>query len=109
MFFFVTLYMQNVLGYSQLRSGLSYVPVSVGIGFGSTVATKMGWHLSRQPARPAGGHGAGLGLLYAGVQRDRDHPHQPPAGHRAARRQHLRRTRHHTTDPAKPGTSCDRA
>src|SRR5206468_3633180 len=41
MFFFVTLYMQNVLGYSQLRSGLSYLPVSAGIGFGSTVATKM--------------------------------------------------------------------
>ena len=41
MFFFVTRYMQNVLGYSQLQSGLSYLPVSVGIGFGSTVATKM--------------------------------------------------------------------
>ena len=81
MFFFVTLYMQNVLHYSQLRSRLSYVPVSVGIGLGSTVATKMfirtgtrpiivsgallaadgilwlcphpgGWHLSRQPAQP---------------------------------------------------------
>ena len=97
MFFFVTLYMQNVLGYSQLRSGLSYVPVSVGIGFGSTVATKM---FVRTGTRPiivsgsllsAGGilwlsripvdgsyltnllaplviMGLGLGLLYAGVQ-----------------------------------------
>ncbi len=97
MFFFVTLYMQNVLGYSQLRSGLSYVPVSVGIGLGSTVATKM---FVRTGTRPiivsgallaAGGifwlsripvdgtylgnlltplvvMGAGLGLLYAGVQ-----------------------------------------
>ena len=97
MFFFVTLYMQNVLGYSQLQSGLSYVPVSVGIGFGSTVATKM---FVRTGTRPiivsgallaAGGilwlsripvdgtylgnllaplvvMGAGLGLLYAGVQ-----------------------------------------
>src|ERR1700761_9118142 len=97
MFFFVTLYMQNVLGYSQLRSGLSYVPVSVGIGSGSTVATKMFvrtgtrpmivsgallaaggiWWLSRIPVdgtylgnllAPLVIMGTGLGLLYAGVQ-----------------------------------------
>ncbi len=97
MFFFVTLYMQNVLGFSQLQSGLAYLPVSVGIGFGSTVATKM---FTRTGTRPvivtgallaAGGifwlsripvdgtylgnllaplviMGLGLGLLYAGVQ-----------------------------------------
>jgi EmrB/QacA subfamily drug resistance transporter len=97
MFFFVTLYMQNVLGFSPLESGLSYVPVSVGIGVGSTVATKM---FVRTGTRPiivsgallaAGGilwlsripvngtylgnlfvplvlMGLGLGLLYAGVQ-----------------------------------------
>ncbi|WP_052710999.1 hypothetical protein [Pseudofrankia sp. DC12] len=96
MFFFVTLYMQNVLGYSQLQCGLSYVPVSVGIGFGSTMATNM---FIRTGTRPiivtgallaAGGifwlsripvdgtylgnlltplviMGAGLGLLYAGA------------------------------------------
>jgi MFS family permease len=89
--------MQNVLGYSQLRAGVSYLPVTVGIGFGSTVATKM---FIRTGTRPiivsgallaAGGifwlshipvHGTylgnllaplvimavGLGLLYAGVQ-----------------------------------------
>ncbi len=97
MFFFVTLYMQNVLGFSPLEAGLSYVPVSVGIGVGSTVATKM---FIRTGTRPiivsgallaAGGifwlsripvdgtylgnllaplviMGLGLGLLYAGVQ-----------------------------------------
>ncbi|MFF2519882.1 MFS transporter [Streptomyces sp. NPDC058086] len=97
MFFFVTLYMQNVLGYSQLRTGVFYLPVTVGIGFGSTVATKM---FVRTGTRPiivsgallaAGGilwlsripvdgtylgnllaplvvMAAGLGLLYAGVQ-----------------------------------------
>ena len=97
MFFFVTLYMQNVLGFSQLQTGLSYLPVSVGIGFGSGVATKMFvrtgtrpvivsgallaaggilW-LSRIPADgtylgnllvPLVVMGVGLGLLYAGVQ-----------------------------------------
>jgi EmrB/QacA subfamily drug resistance transporter len=97
MFFFVTLYMQNVLGYSQLEAGLSYVPVSIGIGFGSTLATKtfvrtgtrpiivsgallaaggILW-LSRIPVdgtylanllAPLVSMGFGLGLLYAGVQ-----------------------------------------
>ncbi len=97
MFFFVTLYMQNVLGYSQLQCGFSYLPVSVGIAVGSTVATKMFvrtgtrpiivsgallaaggiWWLSRIPVHgtylgnllaPLVVMGVGLGLLYAGVQ-----------------------------------------
>jgi EmrB/QacA subfamily drug resistance transporter len=97
MFFFVTLYMQDVLAYSPLRSGLSYVPVSVGIGVGSTVATKTFLRTGTRPIIvsgallaaggifwlsriPVGGTylgnllaplvimGLGLGLLYAGVQ-----------------------------------------
>ena len=97
MFFFVTLYMQNVLGYSPLRTGASYMPVTVGIGLGSTVATKMfirtgtrpiivsgsllaAGASSGSPACPVDGTyvgnllhrwwswGMGLGLLYAGVQ-----------------------------------------
>jgi EmrB/QacA subfamily drug resistance transporter len=97
MFFFITLYMQNVLGFTQLETGLSYVPVSVGIGFGSTVATKMFIKTGTRPIivggslLSAGGilwlsripvdgsylgnllvplviMGLGLGLLYAGVQ-----------------------------------------
>jgi EmrB/QacA subfamily drug resistance transporter len=97
MFFFVTLYMQNVLGFSQLETGLSYVPVSIGIGFGSTLATKMFVQTGTRPLivggslLSAGGilwlsripvdgsyltnllaplviMGVGLGVLYAGVQ-----------------------------------------
>jgi EmrB/QacA subfamily drug resistance transporter len=97
MFFFVTLYMQNVLSFTQLEAGLSYVPVSIGIGFGSTVATKMFMRTGTRPIIvggsliaaggilwlsriPADGTylgnllgplvimGLGLGLLYAGVQ-----------------------------------------
>jgi EmrB/QacA subfamily drug resistance transporter len=97
MFFFVTLYMQNVLGFTQLECGLAYVPVSVGIGVGSTIATKMFMQTGTRPIivggslLSAGGilwlsripvHGTylgnllaplvimglGLGLLYAGVQ-----------------------------------------
>jgi EmrB/QacA subfamily drug resistance transporter len=97
MFFFVMLYIQNVLGFSQVEAGLSYVPVSVGIGFGSTLATKMFMKTGTRPIivsgslLSAGGilwlsripvngtylgnllvplviMGLGLGLLYAGVQ-----------------------------------------
>jgi EmrB/QacA subfamily drug resistance transporter len=97
MFFFVTLYMQNVLGYSQLRTGISYLPITVGIGVGSTVATKMFVRTGTRPVIVSGAlfaaggifwlsripvdgtylgnllaplviMSAGLGLLYAGVQ-----------------------------------------
>ena len=46
MFFFVTLYMQNVLGYSPLKAGLSYLPLAVSIilaaGVASQLTTKLG-------------------------------------------------------------------
>ena len=31
MFFFISLYMQNVLGFSALEAGLAYLPLAVGI------------------------------------------------------------------------------
>jgi len=40
MFFLVTLYMEEVLGYSAIRAGLCYLPVTVGAGLGAGVATK---------------------------------------------------------------------
>ena len=39
MFFLVTLYMQEVLGYSAIHAGLCYLPVTVGAGVGAGVAT----------------------------------------------------------------------
>jgi predicted MFS family arabinose efflux permease len=45
LFFFASLFMQQVLGYSPLRTGLAYVPlaiiVAVGAGIGSTVVTRV--------------------------------------------------------------------
>ncbi|MDF0531671.1 MFS transporter [Tsukamurella sp. 8F] len=41
MFFFLTLYMQNVLGYSALKTGLVYLPVTVGVGIGAGLSTKL--------------------------------------------------------------------
>ena len=47
MFFFASLYMQNVLGYSAIKAGLSYIPLSFGImasaALGSQVVTKVGF------------------------------------------------------------------
>ncbi len=58
MFFFVTLYMQNVLRFSQLGAGSAYVPVTLGVGIASGVAAQM---LSRTGTRPVIVVGALLG------------------------------------------------
>ena len=41
MFFFVTLYMQNVLGYSQIEAGAAYVPTTLGVGIAAAVASQL--------------------------------------------------------------------
>jgi len=49
MFFFVTLYMQNVLGLSPIEAGAAYIPVTIGVGMSTGVATKL---LPRIGSRP---------------------------------------------------------
>jgi EmrB/QacA subfamily drug resistance transporter len=47
MFFFISLYMQQVLGYSAIKAGLSYLPLAVSIilsaAIASTLVTKVGF------------------------------------------------------------------
>jgi MFS family permease len=47
MFFFISLYMQQVLGYSPIKAGLSYLPLAVSIilsaGIASSLVTKVGF------------------------------------------------------------------
>src|SRR3954454_23466470 len=47
MFFFISLYMQQVLGYSAIRAGLSYLPLAVSIilsaGIASQLVTRIGF------------------------------------------------------------------
>ncbi len=47
MFFFISLYMQNVLGFSAIEAGLSYLPLAVSIilaaGIASQLVTKVGF------------------------------------------------------------------
>ena len=41
MFLFATLYIQNVLHFSQMKTGLVYLPVTLGVAVGAGVATKL--------------------------------------------------------------------
>jgi hypothetical protein len=47
MFFFISLYMQNVLGYSAIKTGLSYLPLAgsiiIAAGVASQLVTKVGF------------------------------------------------------------------
>jgi EmrB/QacA subfamily drug resistance transporter len=54
MFFFLTLYMQNVQGWGALRTGLSYLPFSFAVLVASGVVTTMTRRFSRRPFLVAG-------------------------------------------------------
>jgi EmrB/QacA subfamily drug resistance transporter len=49
MWFFLTLYMQNVLGYSTIQTGAAYLPVTFGAGVAAGVASQL---LARVGTRP---------------------------------------------------------
>src|SRR6266536_3058666 len=101
-FFFLTLYLQNVLGYSPIRTGLAYLPLTVVTVLAAGISSQL---LSRIGTRP---------LMVVGSLITAGHPHRraasarrrlpagaagrqhlPPRGrlHRAARHQHTRRDR----------------
>jgi EmrB/QacA subfamily drug resistance transporter len=49
MFFFLTLYMQNVLGYSQLQAGSAYLPATAGVAISSGIASQLFARLGTRP------------------------------------------------------------
>jgi hypothetical protein len=49
MFFFLTLFMQTVLGYSAIKTGIAYLPFAIGIVISSTLASQL---IPRIGARP---------------------------------------------------------
>ena len=65
MFFFLTLYMQNVLGYSPIQTGLAYLPVTVGVGFAAGVTPRLVGRIGTRPVIVAGAlvAAAGVGRL----------------------------------------------
>jgi EmrB/QacA subfamily drug resistance transporter len=54
MFFFITLYMQQVLGYSAIHAGLSYLPLALTIILASGVASQMVTKIGFKPVLAAG-------------------------------------------------------
>jgi EmrB/QacA subfamily drug resistance transporter len=49
MFFLVTLYMQNVLGYSQIQAGSAYLPATVGVAVASGIASQLFHRIGTRP------------------------------------------------------------
>ena len=68
MFFLLTLYLQNVLGYSPLKTGLAYAPFGLGLIAGITVSTKVLDRVGTKAVTAAAMTIAGIGMLrLAGV------------------------------------------
>jgi EmrB/QacA subfamily drug resistance transporter len=49
MFFLLTLYMQNVLGYSQLQAGSAYLPATAGVAIASGIASQLFARVGTRP------------------------------------------------------------
>jgi MFS family permease len=49
MFFFLTLYMQNVLGWSPIKTGASYLPLTVGVGISAGVSSQLMTRIGTRP------------------------------------------------------------
>jgi EmrB/QacA subfamily drug resistance transporter len=54
MFFFITLYMQQVLGYSAIKAGLSYLPLALMIIVASGIASQLVTRVGFKPVLAAG-------------------------------------------------------
>jgi EmrB/QacA subfamily drug resistance transporter len=71
MWFFLTLYMQQVLGYSALRAGLSFVPMTLSVALASTIAPRLVARFGVRPVLATGMISAAVGLgLLTGVAPD---------------------------------------
>ena len=49
MFFFLTLYMQNVLGWSPIQTGAAYVPLTFGVGIAAGVSSQLMPRIGTRP------------------------------------------------------------
>jgi len=64
LFFFLTLYMQNVLGYSPIQAGSAYLPVTVGIVIAAGVSTQLIPRIGTRPVIVVGTLIAAGGMYY---------------------------------------------
>ena len=63
MFFFLTLYMQTVLGYSPLAAGAAYLPLTFGVGVSSGIGAKLLTKVGSRAVICAGALIASAGLV----------------------------------------------
>ncbi len=64
MFFFISLYMQQVLGYSAIKAGISYLPLSVAIITAAAVGSQLVTRVGFKPVLAVGLGLVALGLLW---------------------------------------------
>ena len=63
MFFFLSLFVQNVMGYSSLKTGFAFLPFSFGIVIAATVSSKLMSHVDPRWLAGTGTFMAGLALF----------------------------------------------
>ncbi|HYJ67885.1 MAG TPA: MFS transporter [Nocardioidaceae bacterium] len=64
MFFFLTLYMQNVLGYSPLETGAAYLPFTAGVAVAAGVSSQLMTKIGARPLIVGGAVISAGGLFY---------------------------------------------
>jgi EmrB/QacA subfamily drug resistance transporter len=64
MFFFLSLYMQSVLGYSPSHTGVAYLPLTAGFVIAAGIATSLVPHVGTKPVIAAGALIAAGGLYF---------------------------------------------
>jgi EmrB/QacA subfamily drug resistance transporter len=64
MFFFVTLYMQNVLGFSRIQAGAAYLPTTFGVAIAAAVCSQLFIRTGTRPIIVAGALLGGVGMFW---------------------------------------------
>ena len=64
MFFFITLFMQTVLGYSAIQTGIAYLPFAVGIVISSALASQLVAQVGARPTILAGTAAVAAGTFW---------------------------------------------
>jgi EmrB/QacA subfamily drug resistance transporter len=64
MFFYLTLYMQNVLGYSAIQTGAAYLPLTFAIGIAAGVSSQLLKRVGTRPVIVAGALISAVGMYW---------------------------------------------
>src|SRR5262249_4386000 len=64
MFFFVTLYMQNVLGFTRIQAGAAYLPTTFGVAISAAVCSQLFIRTGTRPIIVAGALLGGAGMFW---------------------------------------------